>query len=152
VWSYPQPEDDAEAVAFNMINAILLRVHQAGKLDKLSPEQLGLVKAGLDYYKSIRGQVKASIPFWPLGLPVIGDGWACLGLQVGERAFVGVWRLGSEEGKQALCLPQWKGKNVAVRCAYPPGAEAAFGWDSETAALTVQLPQAYSARLYEVQG
>jgi alpha-galactosidase len=152
VWSYPQPEHDQEAVAFNMLNAIMLRVHQAGKLDKLSPQQLALVKAGLDYYKSIRGQIPHSLPFWPLGLPVIGDAWACLGLTAPSTTYLSIWRLQSDDATQIITLPQFKGQPLNVQCAYPPADDDQYCWDRESGTLTVTLPQPFSARLYELRG
>jgi alpha-galactosidase len=135
-----------------MLNAIMLRVHQAGKLDKLSPQQLALVKAGLDYYKSIRGQIPLSLPFWPLGLPVIGDAWACLGLTAPSTTYLTVWRLQSDDATQTIALPQFKGQPLDVRCAYPAADDDQYCWDHESGTLTVTLPQPFSARLYELKG
>jgi alpha-galactosidase len=69
IWSYPLREGDDEEVIFNMVNALLLRVHQSGHLAELSPRRRELVKEALDYYKRIRGDIPVALPFWPLGLP-----------------------------------------------------------------------------------
>ena len=43
VWSYPQKDGEDEDVICNMVNALLLRVHQSGHLALLAPERLALV-------------------------------------------------------------------------------------------------------------
>ena len=64
VWTYPMnheeqvPEDALkEEVVFNMVNAMLLRVHQSGHLAKLDDARKELVKEGLDLYKKIRSEM-----------------------------------------------------------------------------------------------
>ena len=44
IWSYPLRDGDREETAFNMVSAMLLRVHQSGHLAELTPERLQLVK------------------------------------------------------------------------------------------------------------
>ena len=63
VWSYPLMEGTTEEVVFNMVNAILLRVHQSGHLAQISPERRALVKEGLEYYKTIRADLREALPF-----------------------------------------------------------------------------------------
>lgn len=69
VWSYPLREGDDEEVIFNMVNSLLLRVHQSGHLAELTPRRRALVKEALDYYKSIRACIPQAFAFWPLGMP-----------------------------------------------------------------------------------
>lgn len=64
VWSYPLREGDDEEVIFNMVNALLLRVHQSGHLAELEPHRRKLVKEALDYYKTIRSDIPHATPFW----------------------------------------------------------------------------------------
>ncbi|GJM74991.1 hypothetical protein HMSSN036_72070 [Paenibacillus macerans] len=85
IWSYPLREGDDEEVVFNMVNALLLRVHQSGHLAELSPRRRELVKEALDYYKTIRKDIPEALPFWPLGLPKQQDEWISLGLAAGAR-------------------------------------------------------------------
>ncbi len=42
VWSYPLFDADAEQTAFNMVNAMTMRIHQSGHLAKLSEENKAL--------------------------------------------------------------------------------------------------------------
>ena len=63
VWSYPLKEGDSEEAVFNMVNAMLLRIHQSGHLAEISKERFALVKEGIAYYKKIRADAyDSSIP------------------------------------------------------------------------------------------
>lgn len=73
IWSYPLTQGDKEEVVYNMINAILLRIHQSGHLVNLGDERFALVKEALSYYKEIRNDIKEALPFWPLGLSQYKD-------------------------------------------------------------------------------
>lgn len=50
-----------------MVNAMLLRIHQSGHLAELTQERRDLVKEALDIYKTIRKDIKNSVPIWPIG-------------------------------------------------------------------------------------
>ena len=73
IWSYPLRGGDAEETAFNMVNALLLRIHQSGHLGELSPERLALVTEGVRLHMSLVDELKNGLPFWPLGLSAFGE-------------------------------------------------------------------------------
>ena len=73
VWSYPLEQGDREETIFNMVNAMLLRIHQSGHLAQLSQERFQLVKEGIDCYKQIRKDIKNGHPYWPFGLAKAGS-------------------------------------------------------------------------------
>lgn len=58
VWSYPMRQGNKEEVIYNMINAMLLRIHQSGHLAELPAERIELVKEGIACYKTIRSDIK----------------------------------------------------------------------------------------------
>lgn len=157
VWSYPLQEGDDEEVVFNMVNALLLRVHQSGHLAELSPRRKELVKEGLDYYKTIRSEIPEALPFWPWGLPTQQDEWIAMGLRADGRQFIAVWRARDADGKgdqpagRVLDLPDLRGKQVDVQCAYPLNFPGEHTWNSESGKLEVTLPAARTARLYEIK-
>jgi len=151
IWSYPLREGDDEEVVFNMVNALLLRVHQSGHLAELSPRRRALVKEALDYYKTIRSDIRESLPFWPLGLPKSEDDWVSFGLRNGDRAYVAVWRIGGDEAEIALPIPQLAGTDVDARIAYPSEHDGRATWDAASGTLAVALPKARTARLVELR-
>jgi len=96
VWSYPTEQSNAEAASFNMVNVMLLRIHQSGHLAQLTPGAKEQVKQGLFVYKSrIRMHIANATPFYPLGLPDVTDHQTpiALGMRGPEATFIAIWRL-----------------------------------------------------------
>jgi alpha-galactosidase len=150
VWSYPMREGDEEETVFNMVNALLQRIHQSGHLAELSPARMALVKEGIAYYKSIRGLVPQGRSFWPLGLPQWGDSWHCLGLEHGGKRLLAVWRLKGGEAKLSLPLRELKGREAQVRVAYPKNKDAGLRWNRASGVLELSLEKEFSARILEI--
>lgn len=150
IWSYPLTEGDKEEVVFNMVNALLLRIHQSGHLVYLSNERKILVKEALDYYKSIREDIKKALPFWPLGLSKFSDTWVSLGLHSKNKLYIAVWRRNSETDTCVLPINYTEGKSVSVTCAYPAYEECDYSWNSTHNSLSVKLPKQFTARLFEI--
>jgi alpha-galactosidase len=99
-WSYPKVNDGPDAASFNMVNAMLCRIHQSGELAKISADSMAQVKTGIHIYKeNIRPHIPESSPFYPLGFTDITDSKSpiALGMRSKELTFVAVWRLGGEE-------------------------------------------------------
>ncbi|MCD7821948.1 MAG: alpha-galactosidase [Clostridiales bacterium] len=147
VWSYPMRGGDVEETVFNMVNALLLRVHQSGHLAELSPERLAYVHQGIAWYKSIRSHLKNAVPFWPLGLSDYRDVWSALALEDGTVGYLALWRRGGDESRLTVPLPRWAGRAAQVACAYPAGA-CAFRWDEAAGRLTVDFPAPVMARIF----
>ena len=95
VWAYPQPEFTDDEIAFTMVSAMLGRVHLSGHLDRMSRPQRELVAEAVRVYKeSAPAGDRASVPFWPLGLPRWDDPWVALGLRAPDASYLAVWRRG----------------------------------------------------------
>jgi alpha-galactosidase len=150
IWSYPLTHGDKEEVVFNMINAMLLRIHQSGHLGHIEKERSELVKEALDYYKSIRQDIRKSLPFWPLGLSKFSDTWVSLGLRTEDKLYVAVWRRNSEEEACTLPIEYTNGRNCSVKCVYPGYEECSYSWNGINQTLTVILPKQFTARLFEI--
>ncbi|MBY9080372.1 alpha-galactosidase [Paenibacillus sp. HN-1] len=152
VWSYPLREGDDEEVIFNMVNALLLRVHQSGHLAELSPRRRGLVKEALDLYKRLRSDIVEALPFWPLGLPDAdaASGWISLGLARGDRRYIAVWRTGGDEPAAELNLKELAGREADVSCIYPREHGCSLEWRAEEGVLKAAIPPGITARLLEL--
>lgn len=150
IWSYPLSEGDDEEVIFNMVNAMLMRIHQSGHLAQIAPERRALVKEALDYYKTIRGDIKNALPFWPLGLSKYSDPWVSMGLKTETDTHLAVWRRESHDPVCTIPVPHLKGKEVQVACGYPSKAPCEYAWNREAGTLTVRLPNPVSARLFHL--
>ncbi len=151
VWSYPLADADCEQVAFNMVSALLLRIHQSGHLVHLSGERFALVKEAIETYKTIRGDVKEALPFWPLGMSGYQDPWVSMGLTLPERDYVAVWRRESETSRCVIPLRHRVGHSLSVSCVYPKKLPCEWKWNANSGELTVLLPSRMSARLFSLR-
>jgi len=149
VWSYPLRTGDREEAVFNMVNAMLMRIHQSGHLNELTPERLALVKEGLDYYKTYREEIPTAESFWPTGFPTHLDPWVSLGYRMKDKTLVAVWRRQDGPELQSLCLPHLKGKKSKLRCAYPSEEIPPYQWNEESGLLTVEFIKNKMARIFE---
>ncbi|MDO4943802.1 MAG: alpha-galactosidase [Ruminococcus sp.] len=150
IWSYPMTSGDREEVVFNMVNAMLLRIHQSGHLGYIEPERKALVKEALDVYKKIRGDIKTALPFWSLGLSKFSDEWVSLGLKCEGKAYLAVWRRESARDTCELPVAFLKGREVKIECIYPSFSEDKFAFNKNTGAVTVRLEKQYTARLFKL--
>jgi alpha-galactosidase len=113
VWSYPRKGADADQASFNMVTAMLCRIHQSGDLASLLPEAAAYVREGIRIYRDvIRQNISAAVPFYPLGMPNVTNAQlpVALGIQSGKQAFIAVWRI---EGLSTIQIPV-KGKNIEL--------------------------------------
>lgn len=154
VWSYPMKNGDKEEVIYNMINSMLLRIHQSGHLAELSKERLDLVKEGIACYKGIRNDIKNALPYWPNGLADNRDTWLCSGIKTEKKAYLAVWKRYAKENtfeinlENGLCKD---GKRIGeVKCIYPIKEETEFVYDAKNMKLTVTFAKDVMARLFEI--
>ncbi|MBQ6675049.1 MAG: alpha-galactosidase [Ruminococcus sp.] len=154
IWSYPKTDGDREEVVFNMVNAMLLRIHQSGHLAYISEESGALVKEAIRLYRQIRRDIRTAVPFWPIGMSQFDDDFTALGLRnEDDSAYIAVWR--REGGRDEVRLPVgFMGaldiKSVRAECIYPSFCEEGAGFDNQTHELIAHLPQKYTARLYKL--
>ncbi len=96
VWSYPLTNSDADQASFNMVTAMMCRIHQSGHLDSLSPQAWPQVAEGIRIYKDLlRKSIPDAIPFYPLGLPDVTDSQkpVALGMRSQSRTLLAIWRV-----------------------------------------------------------
>lgn len=139
-WSYPLSTDGPDAASFNMVSAMLCRIHQSGHLAKLSSESLGQVKRAVATYKSkVRPHILNSAPFYPLGFADITDSRSpvALGMRSPEKTFVAVWRL---SGDAAVRLP---GIPRDLKILYP--LDLGITAVAESDGMTVSFPRTHMA-------
>jgi alpha-galactosidase len=145
LWSYPLKGADEEETIFNMVTVLLLRIHQSGCLHEISPAALRLVKEGIAVYKRIRSDIPKGMPFWPLGLPRFGDGWAAFGLDCGANGYIAVWRFAGERHSPGIMLPTGTKKRT-FKCIYPEALAPNCAWSRDK--LVIALSREHSSRLF----
>ena len=181
VWSYPinHEKPAPEEVIYNMVNALLLRIHQSGHLAELPKESVELVKDGIRLYKTIRDDIRKGVAFLPCGFADNRDTWICAGLRLKDRAYLAVWKrqmegkrdnrqLWSDYEKQdgsAYTIPlenlPFAREGVSVTQIYPSReicdlnstykTELAPRFTTEGSNLTVFFKEPVMARLYEIR-
>ena len=148
IWSYPMSGQDDEVTVTNMVNSMLLRIHQSGHLGKLPEKQLAIVKEGLDIYKDIRQDIKDGIPFWPLGIPQFEDPWFVFGMDCGDCAYIAVWRVTGDKVLN-MPLPIKQQRFIKADLIYP-----SFSNDSavvlQNGTLSVRLQNHKTARVFKL--
>ncbi|UOQ44050.1 alpha-galactosidase [Halobacillus salinarum] len=151
VWSYPLREGDREEVIFNMINSMLVRIHQSGHLAEITGQRFELIKEGINYYKKIRKDISNGKPFWPLGLPNFEDDWVSFGITNGNSKYIAVWRLDGDKDIKEIPIPSLQHSNVYIKVGYPLEEQNVnWNWNQVKSSLSVQLPSRKSARLFEI--
>ena len=146
IWSYPLPDGDEEETIFNIVNALLLRVHQSGFLPRFSPARQALVTEGLACHKAICERTKTGLPFWPIGLGSFASPFLALGMDCGDTLYLAVWHVHGTENEIELPLP---GRTVKrVRCLYPEARPVPAEWANDT--LRVSLAP-LTARVFELK-
>lgn len=155
VWSYPLKNGDEEETIYNMVNTMLWRIHQSGHLAELSTKRGSLVKEGIDYYKTIRQNIKKALPIWPTGLADNLDNWLTFALKTEDKAYLVVWRRGGDEEMEVPLSQIWKGEKCSkITLAYPKESmkdNCQMEYDGEKGVLKIKFKQPVMARLFEIE-
>lgn len=148
IWSYPLIQGTEEEAVFNMVNAMLLRIHQSGYLGQIGEGRMRRVTDGIRCYKEIREDIKEGIPFWPTGLASFSDEYLSYGMQCQDRCYLAVWRT-QGEGEKEFCIPlHKKGCQIKdVRCMYPVDMKTDHKYEADTECLRIKL-EPKTARLF----
>ena len=105
IWSYPLANADADQASFNMVTAMMCRIHQSGRLDSLYPAAGPRSAEGIRIYKEIlRKHIPAAVPFYPLGMSDVTNSNAplALGMRSPEQTLLAVWRI---DGPETMQIP-----------------------------------------------
>ncbi|PYX37811.1 MAG: alpha-galactosidase [Acidobacteria bacterium] len=105
IWSYPLANADADQASFNMVTAMMCRIHQSGRLDSLSAPAGKQVAEGIRVYRDLlRKDIPEAVPFYPAGLSDVTDFKTpvALGMKSPRRTLLAVWRI---EGPAEVKIP-----------------------------------------------
>jgi alpha-galactosidase len=148
VWAYPKAADPPGAVAMNLVNALLGRIHLSGELAQLAPEHFALVERAIHLYKDFRAEIPCALPWWPLGMPKHGDSAFAAGLRSAKFALLAVWNLDDQE--QDLDVPLHNTPWHQACAIYPDAAREQMAIRDGN--LRVHLAPGPSARLLRLCG
>jgi alpha-galactosidase len=142
VWSYPLVSADVDQASFNMVTAMMCRIHQSGRLDSLPSQAWAQVTEGLRVYKErLRKHIPAAVPFYPLGLSDVTDSQApiALGMRSSEQAFLATWRI---DGPATVKIP-WASRDAKLL--YP--ADLGIKIKAAEGTLNMEFPRSRMACL-----
>ncbi len=146
-WSYPLAEADADQASFNMIGAMMGRMHLSGRIDRLAEQSFSVVQNGVSVYKKeIQPIVPSAVPFFPLGMSALADDVApvALGLNHASKNIIAVWRL---NGKPVIRIPNvYDGE---AKLLYP--VELDIRIDQSGRDLLVMFPRPYMGAIIEIR-
>jgi alpha-galactosidase len=146
-WSYPRKNCDQKEASFNMVSAMLCRIHQSGNLSQLPTESFEMVRKGLEIYKTkIVPEIAKSVPYFPLGMPSMQDSISpvAVGLRNGVHEFISVWRL---SGVNTVVIPEFKSKSAVL--IYPQNLQIKV--ESKKEGIVLTFPDKYMAAIIEVK-
>ncbi|WP_319268629.1 glycoside hydrolase family 36 protein [uncultured Draconibacterium sp.] len=147
VWSYPMRDGDKYEASFNMVNAMMGRIHQSGHLAELPEESFAQVQNGIKIYKEeMAPLIPQSTPFFPLGMPSIEDKITpvAVGLENQEYDYYAVWRL---SGNDVVQINQKN--NGKAEILYP--VDLGIKIKNGTGVFTVAFPEKYMAAIIKVR-
>lgn len=105
IWSYPLADGDGDQASFNMVTAMMCRIHQSGRLDSLSAEAGSQAREGIRLYKEVlRKHIPTAVPFYPLGMSDVTNAKApvALGMRSPGQTLLAVWRV---DGPATTTIP-----------------------------------------------
>lgn len=105
IWTYPMAKETENITAFNMVNALLMRMHLSGEIAGLSKRQFEIVKKGVACYQETKKYIRGLTPFYPLGLPKYSDEFLCCGFESKDKTFIKIWRRGTADEKKTCFIP-----------------------------------------------
>jgi len=145
IWSYPLANADADQASFNMVTSMVCRIHQSGRLDKLSPVVAAQVAEGIRVYKDVlRKHIPLALPFYPLGTSDVTNSQAAiaLGMRSPEQTLLAVWR---QDGAATTRIPI---ANRGAKLIYP--ADLGITVASAEGAIDIEFPRPRMACLVQV--
>ncbi len=152
VWAYPTIADDEEHTIYNMVNAMLFRIHLSGQIDTLESNCELLVKEALDYYKSSRHLIVKSHPVYPLGIPGVNEDncWMAIGMKSGKIMRLALWRKNAPEPTCYVPLGDY-GDVKGVKCVYPAAKSYRPDFVMEKDGVRFDYRHKLSGRVFEIE-
>jgi alpha-galactosidase len=144
-WAYPRAGMEPELLTLSLVNGILGRMYLSGYLNRMSDNEIAIVRNAIAAQQRVLATIEHSFPFWPLGLPGWTDGWVALGLgpaagSVDAVTYLSVWRRPGAADVVTLPLPAFRGSELSVDPFFPSTpAGWDWTWDADSGELTITV-------------
>lgn len=126
-----------------MTSAMLQRICLSGPITELSEANFALVKEGIRVYKQIRSDIPDAVPFYPLGIPKIGDGIICVAFRYKQCIRMAVWCFNENSKRVEIPL-----ECSAAKLLYP--LELSVETHKKEGGVAVKFPAAYTSAIIEI--
>jgi alpha-galactosidase len=150
-WTYPQPGMSPDMIAFCMATGMAGRMYHAGRVDKMTADELELVKEGVAVHKSIRGEIALSTPRFPTGLPTWNDEWVSVAFDLPELSYLIVWRIADSAGQLDLNLDFDRSSSVEIDQIYPMTDDGTWSVSKNHRGVRIRAAAGPSARMFRVR-
>lgn len=148
-WAYPQADMTDGEIHFTLATGMLGRMCLSGFLDKMTSEQMSMVRAAVTAHKDLLPEIHAASAFMPGGIPRWEDQWLSVGLQAANRDLITVWNRGGIDNQLTLHLPRWEGREISVDWIGAAGTFD-FKWDASGYLVVTQASTEVAAGTFAV--
>lgn len=148
IWSYPLINGDDEEAIYNMVNSMLLRIHQSGYLNKLTSNRFDMVAEGIKVYQSYCEEIPDCLPIWPTGFALLDDKFATFGLKNQDHIYFAVWNC-QDQGQDVNVNFSKYGHSIEVNQIYPVNDQK-VSVNVNRDKATFKFPKGKMARLYKI--
>ncbi len=136
-WAYPIAGSTREEFTFALVNGIPGRLYLSGHLNRMSPEELELVRSALAAHRVVLEDLETLVPSWPLGLPAWTDEWVALCLTGPSVSYLTVWHRGV--GPATVTLPLARS---AVEPHFPADlGDWSYTWTGDSLTITTNASE-----------
>ncbi|HZX05908.1 glycoside hydrolase family 36 protein [Kribbella sp.] len=144
-WAYPITGTSREEFTFALVNGILGRLYLSGHLNRMTPDELDLIRSALAAHRAVLADLETLEPGWPLGLPGWNDEWIALTLNGPATGYLAVWHRTPGPATITLPLP-------ATRLEpHFPADPGDWSFHASSGALTITTPTPEpSARVFRL--
>ncbi|KRL55439.1 melibiase subfamily protein [Paucilactobacillus oligofermentans DSM 15707 = LMG 22743] len=148
IWSYPLIDGDDEETIYNMVNTMLVRIHQSGYLNELTDHRFNMVSEGIDVYKTYREEIPFSTPIWPSGMPHIDDDLVTFGLINSKHIYLAIWNCTDDQGTLNIDLNKYCNE-ISIQQIYPKNRNDVT-YKVHGTKISFSFPKGKMARLYKI--
>ncbi len=144
-WAYPSEAMNLDETAFSLVAGIAGRLYLSGFLDRLRPEQFGLVQEAVAVSKAWRERIARSHPVWPLGMPDWNADQLAIAFDCGDEYLVAMWSRGAASAMTLVFASQLSEMEQLF-----PAAAATWVAAPNGRSLVVDFPAGPQARVMRI--
>jgi alpha-galactosidase len=146
-WAYPIAGSTREEFTFALVNGILGRLYLSGHLNRMTADELELVRSALAAHRAVLDDLDTLVPAWPLGLPKWTDDWTAFALNGATVSYLALWH--RSPGPSVVTLPIPRSKLTPH---FPTDlGDWTYAWNDNGLVITANSPEP-TARVFRLNG